>query len=91
MTDELNQPDELRTSEICCESALHIAHAFLRGDLPEVSASEVRQHLLACEDCMDEFDVEMMLTQLLRRCSPRPAAPANLRARIVQMHVTWER
>lgn len=75
--------------ELQCAAAMRSAHAFLHGELPEWAADDIRAHLMACEDCMDNFDVESFITALVRRCTAQQPAPQGLRARIVSMHVTY--
>ena len=70
-----------------CAHALKNVHAFLHGEMPEASADEIRQHLMACESCMDDFDIEATLTELIRRCCPPCSASETLRARISSLHV----
>lgn len=86
----MSECSDERLVQIQCEAALHIAHAFVHGDLPESSAMTIRQHLMACEECLDAFDVEAFMSEMIRRSCCQPiSAPASLRARIVQMHVAW--
>lgn len=72
-----------------CHLAMRSVHAFLHGELPEASADEIRQHLMACEKCVDNFDAEQFIGAMLRRCYGPAAAPASLRMRVSQLHVTW--
>lgn len=74
--------------EDACALALNNLQAFLHGELPESAADEVRRHLLACEKCMDNFDVEQVITALVRRCSPPQQASASLRMRITRLTIT---
>lgn len=69
-------------SEDSCEFALSRVQAFLHGELPEATADEIRAHLLMCENCMDNFDVEQMISSLVKRCCCTPAASESLRMRI---------
>ena len=74
--------------EDACALALNNLQAFLHGELPESAADEVRHHLLACEKCMDNFDIEQVITALVRRCSPPQRASASLRMRITRLTIT---
>lgn len=74
-----------------CDWVLEQAHAFLRGELDEVDADEIRAHLAACESCFDDFEFQTTLASVLRRCYPRAQASSVLRARITAMHVVIER
>ena len=72
-----------------CQLAMRNVHAFLHGELPEANADEIRQHLMACESCMDNFDAEEFIGALLRRCHGPATAPATLRMRVSTLHVCW--
>ncbi|SER65746.1 mycothiol system anti-sigma-R factor [Propionibacterium cyclohexanicum] len=74
------EPAEVR--EDSCEFALSSVQAFLHGELPEATADEIRAHLLMCEKCMDNFDVEQMISAMVKRCWCTPAASDALRLRI---------
>ena len=62
-----------------CVRALDAVHAFLHGELPETEADRVRHHLHACERCMESFEIESVITAMIRRSQPATAAPAALR------------
>lgn len=72
-----------------CQVALRSVHAFLHGELPDTTADEIRQHLMACERCVDNFDAEQFIGALLKRCYGPTTAPPSLRMRVSQLHVTW--
>lgn len=65
--------------------ALRNVHAFLHGALPEAEADEIRTHLMACEACLDDFDIEQTITVMINRCQPQVHASEELRKRIVAM------
>lgn len=71
-----------------CSAALDKVHAFLHGELDEAEADIVRLHLDACEKCLADYDVEQVITQLVRRCHPPARASSQLRLRIVSMAMT---
>ena len=78
------------TDEEACEYAMASVYAFLHGELPEATADEIRHHLMICENCMDDFDIESTITTLVRRsCADTPCASVELRARIVR-YVAYE-
>ncbi|EPD32713.1 mycothiol system anti-sigma-R factor [Propionimicrobium lymphophilum] len=72
-----------------CELALSKVYAFLHGELTEETADQVRQHLMNCENCMDYFDVEALISSMLRKCCREVHAPKTLRAKLSVLHVTW--
>jgi anti-sigma factor (TIGR02949 family) len=71
-----------------CAHALDNVHAFLRGELDESLADDIREHLLACENCLDNFHVEELITKLIQRCNANPeCCSETLRARVSALHV----
>ena len=70
-----------------CAVAMRAAHAFLHGELPDDAGDEIREHLMACEACMDYYQAEEMITALLRRCSPPARASRVLRVRVQSLHI----
>ncbi len=80
-------PGHQVSAEDRCQLAMRSVHAFLHGELPETTAHEIREHLMACERCMDNFDAEEFIGALLRRCYGPTSAPATLRMRVSELHV----
>lgn len=78
----------VHTPDESCELAITQAQAFLHGELDETSADEIRAHLMACESCMDSYDIEQMITAMIRRCCLPEHASGGLRARVAQLHIT---
>ena len=68
-----------------CLRALEAVHAFLHGELPDTDADEVRHHLHACERCMESFEIETTITQMIRRSQPPAPVPDALRARLTAL------
>lgn len=70
-----------------CVQALAQVHAFLHHELVEADADLIRHHLHACERCMENFEIESTITEMIQR-SHRPAkAPSTLVARIQTVRV----
>ncbi len=67
-----------------CLQALEKAHAYLREEITGADAEVIREHLSACQNCMNNFDVEAAITQLVKKCCTGPKAPAHLKASIMQ-------
>lgn len=65
-----------------CVRALESVHAFLHHELAESDADLIRLHLHACEKCMENFDIEATITEMIQRSQPKVAAPAGLAARV---------
>lgn len=65
-----------------CVRALEAVHAFLHHELVEADADQIRLHLHACERCMENFDIESTITEMIHRSQPRESAPVTLAARV---------
>ncbi|MGC3952649.1 MAG: mycothiol system anti-sigma-R factor [Propionicimonas sp.] len=65
-----------------CDHILERVYAFHDQELTEAEADEIRQHLMACEPCLDHYDVEQALRLLIKRCCGGQSAPESLRMRI---------
>jgi len=81
---ELNHP----SVQDCAFSMWHV-QAFLHGGLDEAEADEIRQHLMLCEQCLDFYDSETLITELVQRCcrDTQQPAPPTLRVRVTNLHV----
>lgn len=74
MKDETYREDD-------CGQVLHRLYHFLDGELTEERRAEIRRHLDACEPCLEAFDFEVELRQVVAaRCRDR--VPEHLRARV---------
>jgi len=82
---EWQEPDgQRRASGTCgnnCEDALDRLWEYLDAELGEPDAAVVRAHLAECEGCLEEYDVEVVLKNLVRR-GCQEVAPDTLRVRI---------
>lgn len=65
-----------------CSRVLRRMNEFLDNELCDADAQEIREHLAACEPCLDDFDVDQVLKQLVHRCCQGQQAPEDLRHRI---------
>lgn len=70
-----------------CVRALEAVHAFLHGEMLEHDADVIRVHLHACERCMENFEIESTITEMIRRSQPPAQVPASLRTRITSLRV----
>jgi len=73
-----------------CVLAMGQVHSFLHGELDEETCDHIRQHLMMCERCLDVYDVESLITVLIRRCCSDATASISLRERVSYLHVTME-
>ena len=65
-----------------CVRALEAVHAFLHHEMPETDADMIRLHLHACEKCMENFDIEATITEMIHRSQPVRQAPPGLAAKL---------
>jgi anti-sigma factor (TIGR02949 family) len=66
-----------------CDEVLKHLYAFHDNELSEEEADHIRQHLMACEPCLDSFQVEEALRALIRKCCVSEAvASMELRMRV---------
>jgi anti-sigma factor (TIGR02949 family) len=65
-----------------CTDVLRSLYAFHDNELSAAQADEIRQHLMACEPCLDHYQVEDALRVLIRRCCADEKAPEGLRMRV---------
>ncbi|GAA3618179.1 MULTISPECIES: mycothiol system anti-sigma-R factor [Kineosporia] len=69
-----NEPD--------CSKVLDQVYEYLDGELGEADLDQIRQHLDDCSPCLQQYDLDVALKALVRRCC-RETAPADLRDRIM--------
>ena len=75
-----------------CAHTIERVYEFLDHELDTASAETIRQHLAACEPCLDTYDLEQMVKSLVRRSCGGDVAPAQLRTRVmVSMTTVWRR
>ncbi|GAB3704006.1 mycothiol system anti-sigma-R factor [Mariniluteicoccus flavus] len=67
-----------------CTVVLGRVHQFLDHELDEASCDEIRAHLDACEPCLEDFDAEQAIKQLVSRCCRGEAAPEGLKSSIMR-------
>ncbi|MCC6495151.1 MAG: mycothiol system anti-sigma-R factor [Propionibacteriaceae bacterium] len=71
-----------------CTDVLRNLYAFHDNELTQAEADDIREHLMACEPCLDHYQVEDALRLLIRRCCAEEKAPDDLR---VRMRATYSR
>jgi len=71
-----------------CVLAMGQVHSFLHGELDEETGDHIREHLMVCERCLDMYDIESLITTLVRRAYSPMAATVSLRERVSYLHVT---
>lgn len=68
-----------------CIDAVSNMQAFLHHELDDYAESTIREHLMACESCLENFDVEQMITGLIQRAAQPLMIPDEARARTVRI------
>lgn len=64
-----------------CDEVIHRLYHFLDGELTEARRNEIRSHLDACQPCLEAFDFEADLRQMIAsKCRDR--VPDRLRERV---------
>lgn len=81
MSQEHDEMDE-------CVQALERVHAFLHNELVEADADLIRIHLHACERCMENFEIESTINEMIVRSQPKQHASVRLAAKITAMRTT---
>jgi len=70
--------------ELTCTEALRSLQEYLDGELPQVAAVELEEHLRRCPGCPKKLEVERAFRAILRRQRNRYAPPRPaLRDRIL--------
>ncbi len=72
-----------------CAEALAQVQAFLHNELPMWEADLIREHLSACEKCLENFDVEALIGRMVKRSFAPPRAPSTLRVRLTALRVHY--
>jgi len=74
------RPDPAADNEDCAEYLQRIVY-FIDNELDEADCSEVRVHLEECGPCLEKYDLQRTVKQIVARsCSER--APDGLRERV---------
>jgi len=55
-------------NEESCYWVIDHLQEFLHGEMSEHDADAFRRHIAACENCMDEADMEAAVSRALKRC-----------------------
>lgn len=65
-----------------CEKALANLYLFIDQEMDTASCEEIQTHIDDCSDCLDEFDLERVVKQLVSR-SCVEVAPTPLRDKVL--------
>ncbi len=83
MSDFSHEHDEVDE----CVAALERVHAFLHHELVDADADAIRHHLHACERCMENFEIESTINEMIRR-STATKAPESLTIRVRSLRIS---
>ena len=78
----MSEQDRVESQDECTKVLTQV-YQFLDNELDTASGDAIREHLAACEPCMDRFDVEQAVKALVHRCCGNDRAPETLRAKIM--------
>lgn len=73
-----------------CWHTLQRVYEFLDHEVDDASGDEIREHLAACEPCLEKFDVELAVKTLVSRSCGNDVAPERLKAKVM-MQITVAR
>lgn len=74
----------------CRMESLERIYGYLDGELGPEACQAIEAHLRNCEECSDEYQIESMLKELVRRSCNCDVAPEGLADRI-RARITVER
>ena len=88
----MSMSESERTTGPCpaldCQWVIDHLQAFLHDELGEEQANAFRHHIDACDDCMEQADIESTISHLLHRCYPPAHVSETLRAKVGALGVT---
>lgn len=75
-------------SHMDCSQALYRMMEYVDGEMTPDDKRSLAAHLASCAPCLAEHDLDQMLRDVVHRSCAREAAPARLRATIMQRITT---
>ena len=66
-----------------CAKALEQMYLFLDAELDNASKRKIQEHLDECGPCLQHFDLERVVKQLVVRSCANSRAPEELRTRVL--------
>jgi len=76
--------------DVDCGEILQRVYVFIDNELEDASCEEIKQHLDECAPCLDQFDLERCVKNLVHRSCGDEHAPESLRQRVL-MRITEAR
>jgi len=80
-----NAPSGGEADMMSCEEALAFVHEYLDGELEQVSEAQVKRHFDMCKKCYPHLRLESAFRVAMRRAGGGETAPAELRARVIEL------
>ena len=75
--------------ETDCSEVLQRTYEYLDGEMGELDCAKIKVHLEECAHCLDEYDRDELMKQLVRRSCGSDLAPQELRTRIMASITTY--
>ncbi|GAA4962070.1 mycothiol system anti-sigma-R factor [Kineococcus glutinatus] len=66
-----------------CREVLQRAFEYIDGELGALDCDRIKQHLVDCASCMEEYTSSEHLKALIRRSCACDSAPIELRAKVL--------
>lgn len=66
-----------------CDKAKAELEEYLHHELDQLSAADITEHMVSCDDCRGEAQVGMVLTQAVKRAC-KETAPEDLRDQVLK-------
>lgn len=69
--------------EMECTDALERMFLFLDNEMSDSDSARIRQHLAECEPCLERYDVEGLVKNLVHRACGCDKPPEELRQKVM--------
>jgi mycothiol system anti-sigma-R factor len=69
--------------DVDCAEVLERVYVFLDHEMDEVDTEKVRHHLNECSPCLEKYDLEELVKQLVHRSCCSDKAPEELREKVL--------
>ena len=69
--------------DVDCSEILQQVYVFIDNELEDASTDEIRHHLEECAPCLDQYDLERCVKELVHRSCGGEHAPDSLRKKIL--------
>ena len=66
-----------------CSEVLHRVYEYLDGEMTATDTQKIRHHLDECAPCLREYDLDLVVTAVVKRSCECEEAPVALRTQIM--------